>query len=353
MGKIFKLQGNWDLHKKILVITDNLPDQINGVVTTFKNMESYANRDGYDIVYLDPRQFYHIGAPGYDEVKLSWPSKIGEKIEEISPDFVHIATEGPLGLFGRLWLDSKDMRYNTSYHTKFPDILKKIYHVPLCFSWAYLRWFHKHSGIVLTTTNTMVDDLRKNGFDGKLLSWTRGVNREDLKPSRNFIHKNKKPIVLYVGRISKEKNVEDVCKLSDEYTVIVVGDGPEREKLENKYTNVFFVGYQSGSELANYYAKADVFVFPSRSDTFGIVMIEAMSLGTPVAAYNVPGPVDIVDSETGCLGEDLRENIKTCLKLDRKIVKQKSKKWTWEECWRIFKNNLVKVNKSTTGEKTQ
>lgn len=329
--------------KKILVITDNLPDQINGVVTTFKNLESQAHRDGYDIVYLDPRQFPHCSAPGYAEVKLSWPTKIGKKIEEISPDFVHIATEGPLGLFGRLWLDSKKMRYNTSYHTKFPDILKKIYRVPFFVSWAYLRWFHKHSGIVLTTTKTMVEDLKKNGFEGKLLSWTRGVNRDVLKPTEEYIHNNKKSIVLYVGRISKEKNVEEVCKLADEYTVIIVGDGPEREKLETKYSHVFFVGYQTGSELANYYAKADVFVFPSKSDTFGIVMIEAMSLGTPVAAYNVPGPIDVVENDTGCIGDNLRENVKNCLKLNRKIVQEKSLKWSWEECWNIFRKNLVKV----------
>lgn len=331
------------MHKKILVITDNLPDQINGVVTTFKNLENHAYRDGYDIVYLNPRQFPHCSAPGYDEVKLSWPSKIGEKIEEISPDFVHIATEGPLGIAGRLWLDSKSMRYNTSYHTKFPDILKRIYFVPKFVSWAYLRWFHKHSGIVLTTTKTMVDELKQNGFAGQVLPWTRGVDREYLRPTQVYKHRNKKPIVLYVGRISKEKNVEDVCKLANEYTVIIVGDGPEREKLEDKYNTVFFVGYKTGSELADYYAKADVFVFPSRSDTFGIVMIEAMSLGTPVAAYDVPGPKDIVEGGSGFLGENLRENVKKCLTLERKTVREMSKKWTWEECWNIFRQNLVEV----------
>lgn len=331
------------MHKKILIITDNLPDQINGVVTTFKNMEEHAHHDGFDIVYLDPRQFFHFDAPLYPEVKISIPRKIGEKISEISPDYIHIATEGTIGIFARFWLDKKGWRYNTSYHTKFADILKKIYHMPKSVSWSYLRWFHKHSGIVLTTTNTMVDELREHGFTGSIKPWSRGVNRKHLKPSRVWNHNKRKPIVTYVGRISKEKNVEEVCKLSNEYTVFIIGDGPEREKLENKYPRVFFKGYKSGSELADYYSMSDVFVFPSKSDTFGIVMIEAMSLGTPIAAYDVAGPNDIIEEGTGYMGDDLRECVKKCLKLDRNKVRKLSEKWTWQNCWKIFKDNLVEI----------
>jgi glycosyltransferase involved in cell wall biosynthesis len=329
------------MHKKILVITDNLPEQINGVVTTFKNLEAPAILDGYSIVYLDPREFIHFSCPGYSEVKLAIPWNIGEKIEEISPDHIHIATEGPIGLFARLYLDLRGYRYNTSYHTKFPEFLNTIYKIPLSMTYAYLRWFHKHSGNVLTTTPTMVNELRDKKFKGNIVSWTRGVDREYLKPSRDWPHPNPEPLLLYVGRISKEKSVEDVCQLSSKYNVVIVGDGPYRIELEKKYPLVNFVGYQTGSNLADWYSRADVFVFPSRADTFGIVIIEALSLGTPVAAYPVSGPRDIVDIHTGSLNEDLFLAVEQCLTLDRAQIKESSKIWNWPNCWDIFKNNLV------------
>jgi glycosyltransferase involved in cell wall biosynthesis len=328
---------------KILIITDNVPNQVNGVVTTFQNLEKMAELDGYNVVYLDPRQFGHFNAPGYPEIKISIAWNIGKKIEKISPDYIHIATEGPIGVFAKLWLDFKSYRYSTSYHTKFPEILKKMYHLPECITWAYLKWFHKKSEAILVPTKSTVKELRQHKFQGKIKIWTRGVDRSTLRPTKEWTHKNKKPIVLYVGRLSKEKNVEEVCKLSDEYTVIIVGDGPERKNLQEKYSKVFFSGYRSGSELADYFAKADVFAFPSKSDTFGLVLIEAMNFGTPVAAYDVPGPADIIDNDTGVLGENLRDNVKKCLLLDRNVIEQKSKKWTWENCWEIFKNNLIEA----------
>jgi len=152
--------------KKILVVTDNLRTQVNGVVTTFKNIESYASNDGFSIVYLDPGQFPHCDAPGYPEVKLSWPCHIGKKIQAIDPDHIHIATEGPLGFAARIYCDTHGLKYNTSYHTKFPEYLKKMYHIPESITYRYMRWFHKHSGRVLTTTQTMVNDLRSHGFSG-------------------------------------------------------------------------------------------------------------------------------------------------------------------------------------------
>jgi len=334
------------MHKKILIVTDNLQDQINGVVTTFKNIETPAVLDGYHIVYLTPREFLHVSCPGYPEVKLAWPWGIGKKIKEISPDYIHIATEGPLGLFARLYLDFRNYRYNTSYHTKFPEFLNKIYHVPEWISWGYLRWFHKHSGIVLTNTETMVQDLRAHGFKGEIKPWTRGVDREVLKPTQAWPHPNPRPLILYVGRISREKDVERVCEMVDTYDVVIIGDGPYRKELEARYPGCQFLGYKTGSELANWYSRADVFVFPSRVDTFGIVMIEAMSLGTPVAAYPVPGPQDIVEAGAGYLSSRLRDSVDICLKLNRGRVQQLSEKWTWELCWVIFKENLVSLNRT-------
>lgn len=333
------------LRKRILIITDNVPGQINGVVTTFSNLEKMGDHDGFDFVYLDPRQFFHFRAPAYPEVRLSIPWGIGHRIQQAAPDYVHIATEGPLGLAARLWLDRQGWRYNTSYHTRFPEFIHKIYGIPESWTYWYVRWFHKHSGRVLTTTDTMVQDLRDHGFQGEILAWTRGVDREHLKPTRvRATGQGRQPIVLYVGRVSREKGLEDLCRLPDRYAVIVVGDGPQRAELERQYPHVHFVGYKSGSELANYYQDADVFCFPSQADTFGIVMIEAMSLGTPVAAYPVPGPKDIIEPGiTGHMSWNLEASIEECLTYPRDRVEQASRRWTWQHCWEIFRDNLVNI----------
>lgn len=330
-------------NKKILIITDNEPTQINGVVTTFNNIQIHAVRDGYDVVYIDPRQFYHFNCPGYPEVKISWPWRIGRKIKEIDPDHIHIATEGPIGLAANLWCWYHGWKFNTSYHTQFPEFLKKLYHIPERLTYQYLRWFHNHSGVVLTTTDTMIKNLISHGFKSNIVSWTRGVDRNILSPTMQYTHDIvNKPVVLYVGRISKEKSLDDLCCLQDNYTINIVGDGPYRAKLESTYTKVNFLGYQHGSDLANRYAQADVFCFPSRTDTFGIVIIEALSQGTPVAAYPVTGPIDILDQGiTGYMSNDLNFAITQCLKLDRTDVKARSAKWTWENCWKIFRKNLV------------
>lgn len=329
----------------ILVVTDNLRDQINGVVTTFKNIETYAGRDGYDIVYLDPGQFPHCSAPGYAEVRLSWPSNIGAKIKAINPQHIHIATEGPLGLAARIWCDCNGYRYNTSYHTKFPEFLKKIYKIPESLTWAYLRWFHKHSGRVLTTTQTMVDDLRAHGFTGGIIPWTRGVDREIFTSDSRREILFGRPILLSVGRISKEKGLDDFCSLDyPGATKIIVGDGPYRAELERRYPDVEFVGAKTGKDLARYFANADCFVFTSRTDTFGVVIIESLAVGTPVAAYPVAGPKDILEPGiTGHMSEDLLASINKCLSYPRDRVAQASQKWTWDRCWQIFRDNLIKI----------
>ena len=330
--------------KKILVVTDNLRSQINGVVTTFKNIESYAVLDGYDIVYIDPGQFSYIDSPGYPEVKLSWAWSIGEKIAEVDPTYIHIATEGPLGLGARLYCNRHNLKYNTSYHTKFPEFLKKIYHIPEFLTYAYVRWFHKDSYKILTTTQTMVDELKAHEFVAPITSWTRGVDRDNLKPSIVHEEYTIKPTVLYAGRVSKEKGLEDLCRLQAHYNIEIVGDGPFREYLYHTYKDVKFLGYQSGTELANSYTRADVFAFPSRTDTFGIVIIEALSCGTPVAGYPVPGPIDIIEQGVnGYMNNDLMVAIELCLPLDRAIVQNSSLKWTWLNCWNVFKNNLIKT----------
>ncbi|NBW16559.1 MAG: glycosyltransferase family 1 protein [Caulobacteraceae bacterium] len=327
--------------KKILIITDNLPDQINGVVTTYKNIEACALLDGYKFVYITPNEFSYVDCPLYNEVKIAYPRKMGEKIEEICPDYIHIATEGPVGLWARAYITKHHYCYNTAYHTKFPEGLKTLFGLPEKFTWAYVKWFHKHTGKVLTTTESMADSLRKKGLKN-IIPWTRGVDRNIFNPSQRFKTRDYK-VLLSVGRVSKEKNLDDFCSINLPNTKkILVGDGPYMEELSNKYCDVQFVGYKTGKDLSYYFSNADVFVMPSKWETFGIVMIEAMACGTPVAAYPTQGPLDVVEQGvTGFLHDDLNEAIKQCLELDREKVYQASLKWCWEDAWNIFKNNLI------------
>jgi glycosyltransferase involved in cell wall biosynthesis len=330
--------------KKILIVTDNLHDQINGVVTTYKNIETYAIRDGYHFVYITPDEFSYIDCPLYNEVKIALPRQMGEKIEEINPNHIHIATEGPVGLWARAYLTKHDFRYNTAYHTKFPEGLKTLLGLPESITWKYIKWFHKHTGKVLTTTESMVKQLKEKGLKSDIIPWTRGVDRSIFKSTLRT-KTNDQLNLLCVSRISKEKNLDDFCSLNYFHAKkILVGDGPYRAELEQKYPDVEFVGFKTGADLATYYANADVFVFPSRWETFGIVMIEAMACGTPVAAYPCQGPLDVVKhGVTGYLRENLKLSITECLTLNRQNVELESLSYSWEEAWNIFKNNLTEV----------
>lgn len=346
------------MSKTILVVTDNVPNQINGVVTTFKALENHAPDNGYRIVYCDPRQFPHINCPGYSEVKLSWPYGISKKIKEIQPEYIHIATEGPIGFFARWWCEHNNIPYNTSYHTDFPKFLKTMYRIPQSWTYWYLRWFHKNSHRVLVTTESIKQDLTFRGFEN-IVVWTRGVNRTIFNSSHRVETVAAGPILLNVGRVSREKGLDDFCELNyPGATKIVVGDGPYRKELERRYPDIHFVGAKTGTQLARYYAQADVFVFPSRADTFGVVNIEAMACGTPVAAYPVPGPIDIIENgKTGYLSDSLDAAIARCLTLDRGVVEDASLKWTWGECWKIFEENLIEIKTDTilgvTGTRNQ
>jgi glycosyltransferase involved in cell wall biosynthesis len=330
------------MQKTILIITDNLPEQINGVVTTYKNIEACAVLDGYRVVYITPRDFRYFDCPGYNEVKIAYPRAMGKKIEEVGADYIHIATEGPIGLSARKYLSKHNLRYNTAYHTKFPEGLRALFGIPEAITWPLVRWFHKHSGKVLTTTDTMVAELRAHGFDGDVIPWTRGVDRDIFYPADITVEKQ--PLLVCVSRVSKEKNLEDFFKLDYPGHKIMVGDGPMLEEYKVEYPNVEFVGAKRGVELGDYYRMADVFVFPSRWETFGLVMIEAMACGTPVAAYPCQGPLDVVDEGiTGCMNEDLKQAVKDALMLDRMKVWEGSARWTWENAWIIFRDNLVSV----------
>jgi glycosyltransferase involved in cell wall biosynthesis len=327
----------------ILIVTDNLPEQINGVVTTYKNIEAHAILDGYRIVYITPGDFRYFDCPGYNEVKIAYPRQIGQKIEEAGADHIHIATEGPLGLFARKYLSARGLRYNTAYHTRFPEAIHQLVGIPEAITWSYIRWFHRHAGRVLTTTETMVQELRAQGFDGDVVSWTRGVDREVFYPKPRGT--NAQPVLLCVCRVSKEKNLDAFCDMPyPGARKIIVGDGPYREEIQARYPDIEFPGFRTGEALADYYRMADVFVFPSTWETFGIVMIEAMACGTPVAAYPAPGPIDVVaQGVTGWMVPDLAEATRHALTLDRETVWIGSQRWSWQSAWEIFRDNLVPV----------
>jgi glycosyltransferase involved in cell wall biosynthesis len=328
--------------KTILIITDNLPEQINGVVTTYTNIEACAILDGYRIVYITPRDFRHFDCPGYNEVKIAITWQMGKKIEAAGADYYHIATEGPIGLCARKYLSKRGIRYNTAYHTKFPEGLRALFGIPESLTWPLVRWFHKHSGKVLTTTETMVSELKAHGFDGDVIPWTRGVDRAIFNPSQRTGTVVNGPILVCVSRVSKEKNLQAFFDMPYPGIKLMVGDGPMLEQYRAQYPDVKFVGAKRGVELAKYFAMADVFVFPSRWETFGLVMIEAMACGTPVAAYPCQGPLDVVDEGvTGCLRDDLADAVTAALALDRAGVLEGSARWTWERAWHIFRDNLV------------
>jgi glycosyltransferase involved in cell wall biosynthesis len=335
--------------KTILVINDNLPGNINGVVTFLSNIERLAVHDGYRMVYINPSFFPFVNCPGFPDVKLSLPINIASKIRDAKPDFIHIATEGPLGLASRLYCDTNNIPYNTAYHTRLPEYVQVVLGIPDIVGYSYLRWFHSNSRCLLTTTDAMVQELQTRGFHGRIQRMAFGVDRTIYSSKwRHDKDKMKKPgpVLLSVGRVSKEKGLDTFCAL--EYpgaTKIVVGDGAYRRELEAKYPHVQFVGFQTGTKLAQYYANADCLVFTSVTDTFGLVMIESMACGTPVAAFPVTGPLDIVETGvTGYLSHDLKASIDACLALDRKVVEAASCCWSWDLCWKIFKENLIRAD---------
>jgi len=268
---------------------------------------------------------------------------MGEKIEAVGADYIHIATEGPVGLSARKYLSKHNIRYNTAYHTKFPEGLRALFGIPEAITWPLVRWFHKHSGKVLTTTETMKQDLLNHGFKDNIISWTRGVDREIFNSSHRHNNINGK-YLLCVSRVSKEKNLEDFFKLDYHgYYKVMVGDGPMLETYKKQYPDVIFTGFKTGKPLAQYYANAEVFVFPSKWETFGIVMIESMACGTPVAAYPCDGPKDVIEQGvTGFMNESLSDAIDGCLQLNRDNIHRGSTKWSWDNAWQTFRDNLIK-----------
>jgi len=324
----------------MIVVTDTF-HQTNGVSTTYKNLKSVARSRNLPFKVIHPSLFKWKPMPFYPEIQLAiQPFKLWRLLNRMNPPQIHIATEGPLGAVARMWCRRKKKPFTTAYHTKFPEYLNVHLGVPLSWTYAYLRRFHAPAKATLVTTKSMHEDLTQQGFK-HLVVWTRGV-ADQLKSDIAFAKPKEKLRVLSVGRVSKEKNLDVLCAMQDQFDISVVGDGPYLETLKNKYKQVNYLGYKFGQELADTYAAHDVFAFPSLTDTFGIVMIEAMSNGLPVAGYNVPGPKDVIEPGiTGFIDDDLQQAIEQCPQLDRKAIQQQAReKWSWGKCYDILHRNF-------------
>jgi len=322
---------------KILIATDSF-DQVNGVSTTYRNILKYSRKKTF---VVHPGLFEWTNFSVYPEVQFcTEPLKAYKKIKEIEPTHIHIGTEGSIGLVARIYCKLNKVPYTTGYHTKFPEYLRKLARIPEFLTYAYLKVFHNDSKAILVPSRSCQEELTKKGFNNVVV-WTRGVAKNLI--SHKHFKKSKNPKVIYVGRVSKEKNLEPLCELQNKYEITIVGEGPILNKLKAKYPKINFTGYRFGRELADTYKEHDVFCFPSKTDTFGIVMIEALANGLPVAAFKVTGPVDIVEhGKTGYLGDNVELNIRRCLKLNRKkIASNINQQWSWHKCIEILHKHLL------------
>lgn len=324
---------------RILIISDAAEPQVNGVVTTLRATKQALIDMGHDVRFITPQDFRSFRLPGYSEIMVPISTKgLEGMMDEFNPDCIHISTEGRLGWAARRICGRRGWKFTTAYHTDFPRFLSH-FGIPKALTFAILRAFHSRSCGVMVSTDTITEELRARGFRN-LVRWGRGVDPKVFHP-REVSSGWQRPIFLNVGRVSAEKNLRTFMDLDLPGTTVIVGDGPMMHDYLARYPDVVFVGAQHGDDLAELYSMADVFVFPSRADTFGLVMIEAMACGTPVAAYPVQGPVDVVVPGAGILDDDLRHACMEALTLDPKRVAEIGRTFTWENATRQFISGLV------------
>jgi glycosyltransferase involved in cell wall biosynthesis len=330
---------------RIAIATDAWYPQTNGVVTTLTKTAEALESLGHDVLLLTPEPFKSVPLPTYKSIRLAiLPGRqTGKMLEQFQPDAVHVATEGTIGLAVRHYCVRKGVPFTTSYHTQFPQYIRLRAPVPLNWSYAFLRWFHSPAVRTMVPTESQRRELENWRFSNVRI-WSRGVNTVLFRPGDSRLLKNSGPIFMYAGRVAVEKNLDDFLKLDLPGKKYVVGDGPDMDMLKARYPEAVFTGFKYGEELAGLLSSADVFVFPSRTDTFGLVMLEAMACGVPVAAFPVTGPIDVIQQGvTGVLGENLAEAALQALKLDRKDPREYALRHTWMDCTRQFIENLAPV----------
>lgn len=335
---------------RILVATDAWEPQVNGVVRTLTRVVQELRDMGHEVDVVSPDQFKTFPLPTYPEIKVALGvyEPVQERFKAFEPEAIHIATEGPIGLAARRICVEWKLPFTTSYHTRFPEYVSARLPLPLAAGYAYMKWFHKPSGRLMVATPTMRDELERHGFRN-ISSWSRGVDTQVFRPRQadepDVFEGLARPIFLSVGRVAVEKNIEAFLGIDLPGTKVIVGDGPQRDELIAAYPEAVFPGAKFGPELSAYFACADVFVFPSLTDTFGLVILEAMAAGVPVAAYPAPGPIDIIPgSGAGVLAhsatEGLREACLEALTLDHRTVRAFAEGFSWRACAEDFVRNL-------------
>jgi glycosyltransferase involved in cell wall biosynthesis len=329
---------------RILVATDAWHPQVNGVVRTLAMMAEAASEFGVEVSFLTPESFRTFAMPSYPDLRLALPGpgKTAELIEQAKPDSIHIATEGPIGFLVRRYCRKHGLPFTTSFHTRFPEYVSARLPIPEAWIWAMLRWFHGTSQAVMAATPALVTELRARGFQNVVL-WPRGVDTRLFHP-RQVDLGLPRPVFVCVGRVAVEKNLEAFLDLDLPGTKLIVGDGPARAALERKYPQAKFLGARQGEELAQAYAASDVFVFPSRTDTFGLVLLEALASGLPVAAFPVTGPRDVIGSApVGVLNEDLRDACLQALTISPQACLDFARQYTWEASARAFVDQMAEM----------
>ncbi len=328
---------------RIAIVSDAWEPQINGVVTTLKRTCEELATLGHRAEVIGPDRFRTLPCPGYRSIRLAlWPaSRLTRLLDDLAPDAIHIATEGPLGQAARRYCLDRGLDFTTAYHTQFPEYLALRTPIPARWTYAGVRRFHAAAARTMVATPSQQAALEQHGFRN-LVRWSRGVDTALFRPRDKAYLVAPRPISMFMGRVAVEKNLDAFLKLDLPGSKFVVGDGPALASLRERYPTVRFTGFKHGEELAQHLAAADVFVFPSRTDTFGLVLLEAMACGVPVAAYPVTGPKDVVvQGVTGVLHEDLAHAIRQALRLDPEDCVAHARTYSWRNATLQFVANLA------------
>jgi glycosyltransferase involved in cell wall biosynthesis len=328
---------------RVLLVTDAWHPQVNGVVRTLEMLARDLEAMGHRVAYATPEGRLTVPMPTYPEIRLAlFPRKSLERmIDEFDPNAIHIATEGTLGMSARAICLKRKIPFTTSFHTRFPEYVRARFpFVPIGVVYSFLRWFHGPAATMMVATQSLKDEMEAQGFSNVSL-WSRGVDVDAFHPVAGATLPFPRPIWLYVGRVAVEKNLDAFLALDLPGTKVLIGDGPARTGLERKYPNAKFLGSRTGEDLTAHYAASDVFVFPSRTDTFGLVVLEALACGTPVAAYPVQGPRDVIgDAPIGALDEDLKAACLRALRIPRDAARAFALTRSWRACTEQFVANL-------------
>lgn len=344
--------GYTEARLRIVIVSDAAPPEVNGVVRTLGELTAHLTKLGHEVVSITPGHFVTVPLPTYREIRLAiFPTRrLARMIEAANPHAIHIATEGPLGLAARRYCLKRNLPFSTSFHTRFGEYLNARTGFPLRWSYAFLRWFHARAATIMVATKSLQTELEQRGF-GRPSIWSRGVDTELFRPRPEERGEHYlglvRPVYLYVGRVAVEKNIEAFLETELPGTKMIVGEGPRLGHLRKRYPDAHFTGALFGGDLARAYAAADCFVFPSRTDTFGLVLIEALACGTPVAAFPVQGPLDVIGKNpVAVLDDDLKAACLRAVHIPRETARNFALTFSWEACTRQFLSNLaLKENK--------